>query len=69
MVINVGVSGPGVVKKAIDRAMENHKPGEFTLGEVAEVIKRTAYKVTRVGEIIGKEETLRRIDKALETLR
>lgn len=35
--------------------MENHKPGEFTLGEVAEVIKRTAYKVTRVGEIIGKE--------------
>mgnify|MGYP000205287451 CR=1 FL=1 len=45
----------GVVKKAIDRAMENHKPGEFTLGEVAEVIKRTAYKVTRVGEIIGKE--------------
>ena len=55
VVINVGVSGPGVVKKAIDRAMENHKPGEFTLGEVAEVIKRTAYKVTRVGEIIGKE--------------
>ena len=54
-VVNVGVSGPGVVKKAIDRAMENHKPGEFTLGEVAEVIKRTAYKVTRVGEIIGKE--------------
>lgn len=35
VVINVGVSGPGVVKKAIDRAMENHKPGEFTLGEVA----------------------------------
>ena len=35
--------------------MESHKPGEFTLGEVAEVIKRTAYKVTRVGEIIGKE--------------
>ena len=55
VVINVGVSGPGVVKKAIDRAMESHKPGEFTLGEVAEVIKRTAYKVTRVGEIIGKE--------------
>ena len=54
-VINVGVSGPGVVKKAIDRAMENHDPGQFTLGDVAEVIKRTAYKVTRVGEIIGKE--------------
>ena len=39
VVINVGVSGPGVVKKAIDRAMESHKPGEFTLGEVAEVIR------------------------------
>ena len=59
VVINVGVSGPGVVKKAIDRAMENHKPGEFTLGEVAEVIKRTAYKVTRVGEMIGTEVATR----------
>lgn len=53
VVINVGVSGPGVVKKAIDRAMASG--GAVTLGEVAEVIKRTAYKVTRVGEIIGKE--------------
>ena len=55
VVINVGVSGPGVVKKAIDRAMENNKSGKFTLGDAAEVIKRTAYKVTRVGEIIGGE--------------
>ncbi len=53
VVINVGVSGPGVVKKAIDRLMESGQ--EVTLSEVAEVIKRTAYKVTRVGEIIGKE--------------
>ena len=52
-VINVGVSGPGVVRKAIDRAMaEEKKPN---LGELSEVIKRTAYKVTRVGEIIGRE--------------
>lgn len=56
VVINVGVSGPGVVKKAIDRAMAAGRAnGGITLGEVAEVIKRTAYKVTRVGEIIGKE--------------
>lgn len=55
VVINVGVSGPGVVKKAIDRAMAAGESGGITLGEVAEVIKRTAYKVTRVGEIIGKE--------------
>lgn len=52
-VINVGVSGPGVVKKAIDRALEA-KPG-MDLGEISEVIKKTAYKVTRVGELIGRE--------------
>lgn len=52
-VINVGVSGPGVVKKAIDRAVQDN-PGAH-LGELSEVIKRTAYKVTRVGEIIGRE--------------
>lgn len=52
-VINVGVSGPGVVKKAIDRAMEGReKP---SLGLLSEVIKHTAFKVTRVGEIIGRE--------------
>ena len=53
VVINVGVSGPGVVKKAIDRAKETHE--SLTLSDVAEVIKSTAYKVTRVGELIGKE--------------
>ena len=52
-VINVGVSGPGVVKKAIDRAMASGPPKD--LGDLSEVIKRTAYKVTRVGEIIGRE--------------
>ncbi|MBQ8852120.1 MAG: DUF711 family protein, partial [Oscillibacter sp.] len=36
-VINVGVSGPGVVKKAIDRAKETHR--QLTLSDVAEVIK------------------------------
>lgn len=54
VVINVGVSGPGVVKKAIDRALERRSPG-FSLLDVADVIKRTAFKVTRVGEMIGKE--------------
>ncbi|HSL62120.1 MAG TPA: PFL family protein [Desulfotignum sp.] len=51
-VINVGVSGPGVVKRAIERNLEN---GPLTLGAIAEVIKRTACKVTRVGELIGRE--------------
>jgi len=52
-VINVGVSGPGVVKKAVDRAVEN---GEMPpLGKIAEIIKKTSCKVTRVGELIGRE--------------
>lgn len=52
-VINVGVSGPGVVKKAIDRAIASDP--NIDLGHIAELIKRTAYKVTRVGELIGRE--------------
>ncbi|MCG6974097.1 MAG: PFL family protein [Desulfobacterales bacterium] len=52
-VINVGVSGPGVVKKAIDRSLGSK--GHIDLGRISEIIKRTAYKVTRVGELIGRE--------------
>jgi hypothetical protein len=52
-VINVGVSGPGVVKKAIDRAIDANP--ELDLGQISELIKKTAYKVTRVGELIGRD--------------
>ena len=52
-VINIGVSGPGVVKKAIDRARAAN-PG-LDLGQLSEIIKRTAFKVTRVGELIGRQ--------------
>ena len=52
-VINVGVSGPGVVKKAIDRALE--ADSGLDLGQISEIIKTTAYKVTKVGELIGRE--------------
>lgn len=58
VVINVGVSGPGVVRKAIDRALERgcDARGEaLDLLDMAEVIKTTAFKVTRVGEMIGTE--------------
>lgn len=58
VVINVGVSGPGVVRKAIDRALERGKNSQgkkLDLLDMAEVIKTTAYKVTRVGEMIGNE--------------
>lgn len=51
-VINVGVSGPGVVKRAIERNLADRR---LTLGRIAEIIKRTACKVTRVGELIGRE--------------
>jgi uncharacterized protein (UPF0210 family) len=52
-VINVGVSGPGVVKMAIDRARA--KDSSLDLGGLSEIIKRTAFKVTRVGELIGRK--------------
>lgn len=51
--VNVGVSGPGVVKGAIERAKEM-KP-KLTLNDVAEVIKTTAFRLTRIGELIGRE--------------
>jgi uncharacterized protein (UPF0210 family) len=52
-VINVGVSGPGVVKKALDRVMAQEPKPKFD--QISETIKRTAYKVTRVGELLGRE--------------
>ena len=52
-VINVGVSGPGVVKAAL----ESVKDGDLT--EVAETIKKTAFKITRVGELVAKEASKR----------
>ncbi|NLM21562.1 MAG: PFL family protein [Peptococcaceae bacterium] len=53
VVINVGVSGPGVVKKAL----ENVK-GE-PLHVVAENIKKTAFKITRAGQLVGNEVSRR----------
>lgn len=47
-VINVGVSGPGVVK----RALEKVKGEPFDV--VAEVVKKTAFKITRMGQLVGK---------------
>ncbi|HGE70653.1 TPA: PFL family protein [Candidatus Poribacteria bacterium] len=52
-VINVGVSGPGVVKKAVEDAIKDDP--DIDLGGLAEVIKKTSFKVTRVGELIGRE--------------
>ena len=54
-VINVGVSGPGVVSSAIERA------GDCDFSELAEVIKRTAFKITRMGQLVAREAS-RRLD-------
>lgn len=45
-VINVGVSGPGVVKAALECSNGD-------LSEVAEIVKKTAFKVTRVGQLVA----------------
>ena len=47
-VINVGVSGPGVVRSAIKSA-----PKDASLSEIADIIKKTAFKITRMGQLIG----------------
>ncbi|MEO6809495.1 MAG: PFL family protein [Isosphaeraceae bacterium] len=57
-VINIGVSGPGVVKAAVEDLVAN-SPSRPTLGEIAEEIKSTAFRVTRVGELIGREVAAR----------
>lgn len=48
-VINVGVSGPGVVKKAL----ENVRGADFE--QLCETIKKTAFKITRVGQLVAQE--------------
>lgn len=53
-VLNVGVSGPGVVRSALERLGP-----DADLVAVAETIKRTAFKITRVGELVGREAARR----------
>ena len=52
-VVNVGVSGPGVVKHALEQIPN------ADLTEVAEMIKRTAFKITRAGQLVAKEAAKR----------
>lgn len=49
-VINVGVSGPGVVRAALAKM-----PKDAPLSEVADLIKKTAFKITRMGQLVGSE--------------
>ena len=52
-VINVGVSGPGVVRAALAKA------GDCDLTAVADIIKKTAFKITRMGQLVATEATRR----------
>ena len=53
--INVGVSGPGVVARALERRIARDGPEELGLDDLAEEIKQTSFRVTRCGELIGRE--------------
>ena len=60
-VLNVGVSGPGVIARSLERLIGHHQNGErLRLDEIAEEIKQTTFRVTRCGELIG-----RQVSKAL----
>jgi uncharacterized protein len=52
-VINIGVSGPGVIKRALEKLVETEADAD--LERIAEEIKRTSFRVTRVGELMGRE--------------
>lgn len=49
-VLNVGVSGPGVVRSVLSKM-----PDDAPINEVAETIKKTAFKITRMGQLVGSE--------------
>ena len=49
-VLNVGVSGPGVVRSVLAKM-----PDDAPINEVAEAIKKTAFKITRMGQLVGSE--------------
>lgn len=53
-VINVGISGPGVV-----RAVLSELPKDAPLNDIAEAVKSTAFKITRVGELMAVEAAKR----------
>jgi uncharacterized protein len=50
IVINVGISGPGVILRAVQEA-----PGDLDLASLSDRIRRMAFKITRAGEFIGKK--------------
>ena len=53
-VINVGVSGPGVVRAALAKGGEGKN-----IAEIADMVKKTAFKITRMGQLVAKEASKR----------
>ena len=53
-IINVGVSGPGVINHAV-----RHAPRDLPLDEMAELIKKLSFKLARAGELVGREAARR----------
>ena len=53
-IINVGVSGPGVVRAAIKKAKDTDN-----ITEIADIIKKTAFKITRMGQLVAQEASRR----------
>ncbi|MDF7825107.1 PFL family protein [Pontiellaceae bacterium B12227] len=54
-VINVGVSGPGVIARALERKIEVEGAENLGLDDLAEEIKQATFRVTRCGELIGRQ--------------
>ena len=53
-VIHVGVSGPGVVRAALAKVDKT-----LPIDEIADIIKKTAFKITRMGQLVGTEASRR----------
>jgi uncharacterized protein (UPF0210 family) len=54
-VINVGVSGPGVIARALERKIHGVGADNLGLDDLAEEIKQATFRVTRCGELIGRQ--------------
>ena len=54
VVLNIGVSGPGVIARALERLISS-RSNKLKLDELAEEIKQTTFRVTRCGELVGRQ--------------
>ena len=53
-VLNIGVSGPGVIARSLERLISS-RSSKLKLDELAEEIKQTTFRVTRCGELVGRQ--------------